>query len=239
MKREKTNRQEQKRDNTLKSKIEWTILVLLILAIPLAIWTNLFVYEYYYFKCGDKPTEVFGNYYRIPYDQGYGIHPGSDYSNCSYSAPPDKIRDPSTKAGMAQARNDEEQKPDYDIYVPDGYTISGLPNSGASSRETSFTVSTKSNIDFRVREMNKDSNFSYTNLCSKPREGSWSGTPIGKDDKGRTICRTNPSKYIKDYIVGINIGRTGIMLQASNNSEEILDSEATAIFSSMKPYKGR
>ncbi len=231
------NKQEHKKGNALKPKIEWAILALLILAIPLAIWSNLFAYEFYYFKCQDKPTEVFGNYYRIPYDKGYGIHPGSDYSHCSYSAPPGKIRDPSTKAGMIQAKNNEVPKADYDLYVPDGYKTSKLPALGTSGRETSFTVTTKSNIVFNVREINKDSDFSYTNLCSKPAEGNWNGTVIGKDDKGRAICRTNLNKYIKDYIVGLNIGRTGIMLQTPNGSEELLTSEATAIFNSMKPYK--
>lgn len=234
MKKQKTTRQKNKQGSTLKSKIEWAILIILILAVPLAIWSNLFAYGYYYLKCEDRPTEVYGKYYRIPYDKGYGIHPGSDYSNCSYSAPAGKVRDPSTKAGAAQATNSQEPKADYDLYTPDGYKISGLSASGANGAETGFTITTQSNVTFRVREMNKDSDFSYTNLCSKPADANWTGTIIGKDSKGRVICRTNLNKYIKDYIVGINIGRTGIMLQAPNNSEELLNAEATAIFSSMK-----
>lgn len=239
MKRQKFGKQKNRQRNLLKSKIEWAILVILILLIPLAIWSNLFAYEYFFFKCQDKPTEVFGNYYRIPYDEGYGIHPGSDYSNCSYTAPPDKIRDPSTKAGMALTKKDELPKANYDLYIPDGYefTQPSSHSQGNNELETNFKVTTKTNIIFRVRELNKNSDFSYTNLCSKPPEGSWSGTVIGNDNKGRAICRTNLSKYIKDYIVGINIGRTAIMLQTPVGSEASLNSEAIAIFSSMKPYK--
>jgi hypothetical protein len=39
--------------------------------------------------------------------------------------------------------------------------------------------------------------------------------------------------------VGINIGGTGIMLETpidKNNSEELLNREAIAVFSSMEPY---
>ena len=237
MKMQKINRQKYKKDSSLKSKLEWTILALLILAVFFAIWSNLFTYGYYYVKCQDKPAEVFGNYYRIPYDKGYGIHPGSDYSNCSYSKPEGKTRDPSTKAGMIQAQNSEQPKANYDVYVPDGYTIIKPIVLSGGTKETSFAITTKSGTTFRVREMNKDSDFSYTNLCSKPAEENWSGTIVGNDDKGRTICRTNISKYVKNYIAGINIGRTAIMLQTSNGSEELLNSEVIAIFSSMKEYK--
>lgn len=237
MNNRKINKQGLKWKGTLKTKIEWTLLVVLVVAIPLAVWSNLFAYEYYYLKCQDRPTEVFGNYYRIPYDKGYGIHPGSDYSNCSWSTPAGKTRDPSTKAGMAQAKKEEPPKANYDLYTPDGYefTKPSSHSQGYNELETSFKVTTKDSIVFRVREVNKNSDFSYTSLCSKPAEGSWSGTIIGKDGEGRIICRTDPNKYIKDYIVSINIGRTAIMLQAPYGSEGQLKAEAIDVFNAMRP----
>lgn len=224
-----------KRKGTLKAKVEWTVLIILVAAIAFAGWSNLFSYEYYYFKCQDRPTEVFGQYYRIPYDKGYGIHHGSDYSNCTYSAPAGKIRDPSTEAGAPKAA--PEVQYDYDVYVPEGYKISRLATLDQGGGETSFTITTESGIDFYAREMSKDSDFSYTSLCSKPAEENWSGTIIGVDNRGENICRTNLSKYVDHYTVGINLGRTSIMLEAHTGTDGILNNEATQIFNSMKLYQ--
>ncbi len=231
-----------KRGMTTKSKIEWVILILLVSLIPIAIWSNLFAYGYYYLKCEDKPLELAGKYYRIPGDEGYGIRPGSDYSNCSYGAPSGAQRDPSTKVGKNIAKKQAEaaELARYTVYTPKGYIITPITKTNYGDRvEANYTITTDSRIQFRVREMKKDSIFSYTNLCSKPAEGSWSGTVIGKDDKGREICRTNISKYIKDYIVGVNIGNTAIMLQTPNASAESLNAEVTAIFSAMEPHSGQ
>lgn len=233
----KATKQKYSQSNSLKLKIEWIVLVILILIIPIAVWSNIFTYTYFFFKCEDRPVEVYGDYYRIPVDEGYGIHPGSDYSNCSWSAPPGKLRDPRVTARLARLENSKKPLIDYDLYVPAGYNISDIPNPRASSIGTTFTATTSSGTVFRISEMNKNSDFSYNSLCSKPADGSWSGTTIGKDNYGRSICRTNLNKYIKDYIVGIDIGRTSIMLQTSIGPEETLNTEATAIFNSLKPYQ--
>lgn len=216
----------------------------MMLLIPFAIWFNLFAYEYYYIKCEGQPLEVTGKYYKAPGDEGYGIHPGSDYSHCLYEGPAGVQRDPSTKIGaaVAQRQADEANKlrnlaSEYKIYVPDGYKMSDITTSNLGDRmETTFTITTDSNRKYRVREMKKDSEFSYTNLCSKPAEGSWSGIVIGNDSKGREICRTDLSKYIKDYIVGINIENTAIMLQTPIGTDEVLNAEVTAIFSTLKVH---
>jgi hypothetical protein len=78
---------------------------------------------------------------------------------------------------------------------------------------TIFYVITTTNHMFSVSEMKSDNYNSYTDLCSKPAEVNWSGTVIDKDSQGRAICRVNPSKYVPDYRVGINIGKTTVMLR--------------------------
>lgn len=226
-----------------KSKIEWLILGLLITLIVLGVWSNIFAYEYYYFKCDDKPTEIAGKYYRIPGDKGYGIHPGSDYSNCSYAAPPGAQRDPSTKAGagIMKRKLDEAVKiSKHKVYIPKGYQLSNMAISkSGDDLETRFYVTTNTNNKFSVHESKKGSIYDYTVLCSKPAEENWSGTVIGQDSKGRTICKTNTSKYVKDYFVGIVIGETSIMLRSPNISTDTLDAEAKDIFSSMELSQSR
>jgi hypothetical protein len=226
-----------------KSKLKWIVLVLLILLIPVSLYSNLFTYEYYYFQCGGKPLELERGYYRIPSDEGYGIHPGSTYSSCLYP-PSGTQRDPSTKLGAAIAKRKAAEADrlkrlaaEYDIYLPSGYKTTGMSTiEDGDGLGTIFYVVTNTNHRFDVSEMKSDNYNSYTNLCSKPTEGSRSGTIIGNDSKGRGICRVNPSKYVTDYMVGINIGKTAVMLQASNSSTTSLNAEATAIFSSMEPY---
>lgn len=233
-----------KKNKISKAKLEWITLVLLVLSMAVAQVSGFYPYVYYYAKCGDKPLEVRGSSYRIPYDNTYGIHMGSDYSRCFDELPKDLQRDPFSKAGAAMVKKqaDEEDRlkrlaAEYEVYVSRGYEISKIYTSEqGDGLRTTFSITTDANHKFSVREMKKDSDFSYTNLCSKLAQENWSGTVIGKDNKGREICRTNISKYIKDYIVGINIGKTAIMLQAPNTSEELLNNEAAAIFSSMEPY---
>lgn len=234
---------------TTKTKIEWAILIALVLLIPIGLWSNLFAYQYYYFKCEGQPLELDGAYYRVSGDKGYGIHPGSDYSKCMYDQPQGVQRDPSTKVGaaMVQRQIDEANRQRrmvaaYDIHAPKGYTITDIVTSErGDGLETQFSVTTKTDHIFRVREMKHDNDFSYTNLCTKPAEGSWSGTIIGQDDKGRDICRTDINQYVDDYIVGMNIGKTAIMLQAPIDSapEELLNAEAAAIFSAMESYSDK
>lgn len=188
--------------------------------------------------------ELEGKYYRIPGDKGYGIHHGSDYHICSYAQPPGYQRDPSTLAGAVQIREanqlykQEHPLPNYTVYVPSGYKISEITTGEQGGQpETTFYLTTSTGIHFTVYELQKDGDFSYTNLCSKPAQVNWSGTIIGHDSAGREICKTNPSKYVTDYIVGVNIGNTGLMLETANNPNVDLNAQATAIFSSMKPYK--
>jgi hypothetical protein len=124
---------------------------------------------------------------------------------------------------------------------PTGYKISELYTTerGDDGLQTTFFLTTSTNHKFDVREMKKESAFSYTDLCSKPATANWSGTVIGRDSKGREVCRADLSKYIKDYIVGANIGKTAIMLQTPlqqipDVSVEVLNAEAIAIFSTME-----
>jgi hypothetical protein len=230
-----------------KSRLEWAILIILIVSVTAAQVSGLYPYIYNYARCDGAPLEVRGSYYRIPYDDIYGIHIGSDYGRCFDGLPTDLQRDPSTKAERAKEKKQADEAnrlkrlaAEYKIYVPNGYAISSINTSEqGDGLQTMFSIIVDGDRRFSVREMKKDSDFSYTNLCSKPAEENWSGTIIGKDDKGREICRTNISKYIKEYIVGINIGETAIMLQAANNTaeeSESLNAEAIAIFSTMTSY---
>jgi hypothetical protein len=231
-----------KRILVTKPRMEWAILIILVLSMIAAQVSGLYPYAYNYARCHDAPIEVRGSYYRLPFDDIYGIHIGSDYSRCFDGLPTDLQRDPSTKAEVAKAKQRANEvdrlkrlAAEYEIYVPKGYTISSIHTSKqGGDLQTAFSVTTNTNHRFDVREMKKDSDFSYTNLCSKPAEENWSGTIIGSDSKGREICRTNISKYIKDYIVGINTGKTAIMLQTPNTEEGLLNAEATALFSAME-----
>jgi hypothetical protein len=206
--------------------------------------SGLYPYVYGYAKCKGEPLEVRGGYYRTSYDDNYGIHIGSDYSRCYGQSTTDLQRDPSTKIAKAIAKRqaDEAERlkrlgSEYEIYVPNGYKISDMDTSEqGDGLQTTFIITTDTNRKFTVREMKKDSEFSYTNLCSKPATPNWSGTIVGKDAKERNICRTNISKYVTDYVVGVNIEKTAIMLRAPNGPAELLNAEAAAIFSSMELY---
>lgn len=226
-----------------KPRLQWAILIALVVSVGAAQVSGLYPYVYSYAKCKGEPLEVRGVHYRAPYDENYGIHIGSDYSRCFGEPTSDLQRDPSTKAAKAIAKRQADEverlkrlSAEYEIYVPTGYKISDINTSEqGDGLQTVFTITTDTNRKFTVREMKKDSDFSYTNLCSKPATPNWSGTIIGRDSKGRDICRTNISKYVTDYVVGVNIEKTAIMLRAPNNSpEELLNAEATAIFSSME-----
>lgn len=225
-----------------KPRLEWAILAVLILSVIAVQVSGLYPYAYNYAKCAGEPIEVRGPYFRLPFDDRYGIHMGSDYSRCFDQMPVDVQRDPATRIGAAQLETAHDQEDftsgidGYTVYVPHGYSISGLGKSQVpENRETSYLVSANG-IEFRAREMKKDSYMSYTNLCDRPPEEKWSGEVIGVDTEGRNICRTH-SYYVKDYIVGVNIGNTGIMLQAPlDKSEAELNAAATALYSSMKPY---
>lgn len=234
-----------------KSNTQLLILTLLILLIPLGIYTNFFAFEFRYFQCRDWPLELRGSYYRLPSDEGYGIHSDSDYSYCQFEYPRNSIRDPSTTMGakIAAKKAETEQKMrdfspsvlGFTLYTPKNYKVSKLPDTHALNMQNSevrYAITTNGGFDFDARVMSKNSNMSYTNLCSRPSSENWSGVVIGKDSAGRDICRAQLSKYIKKYIVGVNIGNTGIMLQAplGKISEKSLDAEVTRIFSSMEAY---
>lgn len=233
-----------------KSRLEWTILIILIGSAVLAQVSGLYPYVYNYAKCQDAPIEVRGSYYRVFVDDSYGIHPGSDYSHCLVDTPSNLQRDPSTKVGaklveeakkqaiVAKNRTNFTDAVDgYTVYTPQGFNITKLSKAGSSDYIQTLYSVPYNDITFSVSEGKKSSDFSYTNLCSRPANGSWSGVVIGSDDKGRDICRTNINKYINNYVVGINIGNTAIMLKAPlDKSDAELNAAATALFSSMKPY---
>ncbi|HEX6415940.1 MAG TPA: hypothetical protein VFZ62_00245 [Candidatus Saccharimonadales bacterium] len=228
-----------------KVRLQWSILIILVLSMIFAQVSGFYPYVYNYARCDEAPVEVREGYYRISFDETYGIHFGSDYSYCLDELPFSIPRDPATKIGKAEAKAAANQKirreqlaAAYDVHVPVGYDVSEIhTNEYSDEFRTSFLVTTDSGREFYVREMKKDSDFSYTNLCSKPGTENWSGRIIGLDAKGREICKVNPSKYISDYVVGINIGNTAIMLQTPGSEDEALNAEATAIFSAMEPQK--
>jgi hypothetical protein len=235
-----------KKIKVTKPKLEWSILVVLVGLILATYLSGIYSFVYNYAICASEPLEVTGSYYKTSGDNGYGIHSGSNYSYCSDEELPSAIvRDPSTKVGakliedLAKSKDISRTAIGYDVYVPKDYAITTLSKSALGDGvATGYYVTTNSHIKFHVREVKKDSNYSYTNLCSKPAEKYWSGKVIGTDSQGREVCRTY-SRYVTKYAVGINIGGTGIMLETpidKNNSEELLNREAIAVFSAMEPY---
>ena len=236
-----------KNQRNIKSKILWIVLILLISAIPLAMWSNIFAYEYNYFRCEGKPLEVKGKYYKVSSDEGYGIHPDSNYDTCVHESTAGLQRDPSTKAGAAllKKHNDHQAAEAtrlkdisaYKIYTPKYYKISDVISSDYGDRvETRFQLTTNTGSVFNVQEVKKGNAFSYADLCSKPASKNWSGTIIGKDQSGRDICRTNPNKYMTQYTVAMNMNETAIMLRGDPKSGDPSVAEVTNIFNSMELY---
>lgn len=224
-----------------KQKIELFILILLVMIVGIAQFSGFYPYVYSYAICKDKPLEIRGDYYRLPFDKNYGIHPGSDYSRCyDGPLPTDLTRDPSNFTAFKEKEAARIASiSDYTVYLPDGYRVSSYNQADRRDRfDTRFIIETDSGIKFNVSEVKKGSDFEYTQLCYKAPIENWSGTIIGKDVQGREICKTNLSKYIKNYIVSIYIGNTAIKLETiPGTSEDILNDEATKIFSSMGPAK--
>lgn len=225
-----------------KPRLELIVLIFLVVSVIVAQVSGFYPYTYNYARCGDAPLEVRKPYYRIPTDNGYGIHIGSDYSRCFDRFPTDLQRDPTTRIG-AKLLKASKDKTDfthgvdgYTVYTPKGYPIAHLGKSGQPGYvETTYTTSS-GDVQFRVREMKKDSIMSYTNLCDKPPEDGWSGEVTGKDTEGRKICRAH-MPHEQEYIVGVNIGNTAIMLQARlDKSEAELNAAATTLFSAIQPY---
>jgi hypothetical protein len=226
-----------------KQRLELFILIILVLSIAAAQFSGLYPYVYNYAICKDKPLEVMGNYYRLPFDKEYGIHPGSDYSRCyDGPLPKDLQRDPQTEAAKKKAVLDNKDKlriaeiSDYTVYKPEGYSISSYRQLDSGDRfESNYEVTTPSGTKFYVSEMKKGASYDYVGNCYKPQSENWSGTIIGHDSKGHEICKTNLSKYVTQYTVGMYIDQTAIIMRTKNTSETTLNNEATKIFNSMKP----
>lgn len=226
-----------------KTSLEWFVLTALVLLVLTAYFSGLYSYVYGYAKCDDTPLEVRGSYFRLPYDENYGIHAGSDYSHCSGERPTGLERDPSTKAGAQLLEASRKEKDfshgavGFTVYTPEAYEITHFYKSGSENDvQVSYFV-TLNNTRYRVRVMKKDSTYSYTNLCSQPPTEKWSGEIIGMDATGHKICRI-VSTYIDEYVVGINIGNSAIMLHTPiDKSEALLNSDARVLFDAMVPYK--
>ena len=124
---------------------------------------------------------------------------------------------------------------DYTAYTPKGYAISSYTQSDDGDRlETNYTVTTPNSTQFDISEMKKGASYDYVQNCYNQPTENWSGTVIGLDSAGRKICKTNLSKYVTQYIVGIYIDKTAIIMRTSSESSSLLDDEVTRIFSSMQ-----
>lgn len=229
-----------------KPRLEGVILIILVVSVAAAQVSGLYPYVYNYSKCTDAPLEVRGGYYRLPSDENYGIHLGSDYSRCyDGPLPKDLQRDPSTKAAIKNAAMKAAQKAkddarialisDYIVYKPEGYDISDFMQSDYGDRfESNYRIKTANGREFDVSEMKKGASYDYAQNCHKLPTENWSGTIIGLDSTGREICKTNLSKYVTQYTVGMYIDQTAIIMRAKNASEVLLNDEVIKIFSSMK-----
>lgn len=227
-----------------KQTLQVLILCVLVTMVLAAQFSGLYPYAYNYALCNDKPLEVRGNYYRTPSDEEYGIHMGSDYSHCYAGIPEGLQRDPSTKEGMRVAASQKKNSArlaeisDYTVYKPVGYEVLSYRQDDRGDRlDTNYSIVTASGVKFDVSETKKGSSYDYTGICYKPPTENWSGTIIGKDSKGREICKTNLSKFVSRYTAGIYIDKTAIILRTNNISEPQAKEEVAKIFSSMEPSR--
>lgn len=226
-----------------KQKVELLVLFILVAFVAAAQFSGFYPYVYSYAICKDKPLEVIGDYYRIPSDENYGIHPGSDYSRCyDYPLPEELQRDPSSLAVIEKKRLQGPEGvrianiSDYTVYKPEGYDILSFKQSDNGDRfETNFKIKTASGMEFDVSEMKKGASYDYVQNCHKKSTENWSGTIIGLDSEGRKICKTNLSKFVTKYTVGIYIDQTAIIMRTDSTAEAPLKDEVIKIFSSMKP----
>jgi hypothetical protein len=207
--------------------MQWIFLAVLLFAVTFGYLSGFFAYEYGYFKCGDKPLELDGRYYRIPGDKGYGIHPSSDYHICTYGQPPGLQRDPTTKAGAKMAgdyANGFNKKTDYTIYVPENYQTTDLSQfPHGTGVETNFTITTEG-MFFSIREMKKGVDSSYTELCVNSVPDGFTRKAFGKDNRGNEICNTH-SRHLSQYnsALAVNVGNTSITVDCASTDKEKAD----------------
>jgi hypothetical protein len=231
-----------------KPRLEWAILLLLVLAAGVVQFSGLYPYAYNYAICGERPLEIRDHqYYRVPSDVEYGIHIGSSYDACFGEPSMYALqRDPSTKAAQRIAAKAAAQKAvenariasisNYTVYTPQGYQISNYEQNDYGDRyQTDFRVTTNSGLVFDVSETKKGSSYDYAKVCDKEQTENWSGTIIGTDNSGNKICKTNSSKYVKQYVASMYKGDTAIMLRNKATAETQFTSEVVAIFDSMQP----
>lgn len=231
-----------------KSRLEWIILLTLVLLAGTAQISGLYPYAYNYAICGEKPLEIIDHkYYRLPSDEEYGVHIGSSYEGCFGELNKYALqRDPSTKgaqriaaaAATKKAENDKRiaSIADYTVYVPRGYERRDYAQKDYGDRyQTDFRIVTDSGLAFDVSETKIGSSYDYANVCNKEQTENWSGTIIGTDASGNKICKTNPSKYVQSYVVGMHIGNTAIMLRSKASAEKQFTSEVVAIYNAMQP----
>lgn len=181
-----------------KIKLQWIALSVLILSTVVVQALGVYSYAYGYAVCRDKPLEIRGNYYKIPYDEGYGIHAGSDYDRCWGESTMDLQRDPATKAGKIAAAQSAEERDlsvrslGYALYIPANYIMTELnksPQTDKKNVNVGYQVTTNSGNKYDIREMNKESDFNYASLCSMPKQKYWYGVVIGKDKYNQPICK--------------------------------------------------
>ena len=208
-------------------------------------------------KCLGLPTETndfMASYsYKVPGDEGYGIHPLASYKYCSAkdAAAHGYRHSVLTTAGKAEQdaiwkKHQEERKfslskVDYILYVPSKpYAISNLhitqmtaQQSGLESPQnhTLFDVSKNGQRVGQVRELKVGDAYNICQSINTPSDSYCK--VVGEDNKRRKIRR----EYTKDfkgnwhsYYIEETIGNTGIILMTNSNSEAI------AFFNTLTQY---
>ncbi|HEY1085728.1 MAG TPA: hypothetical protein VGE34_03325 [Candidatus Saccharimonadales bacterium] len=228
----------------------FTVITLaLLIALPIGWLSGLLPFTYNMIRCGRLPVEstkfMASFTYKVPGDEGYGIHPFSEYGYCTQSeiqATNGYRRSTSTTAGKkeeadiwAKIREEQEfslSKLDYKFYTPklEGYSISNLRVNLIKGNVHSFyTVMKDGKSIGQIRELKKSDSY---NICSSDDQSKRYCKVIGRDSKGREVNReyTNSRKGWKSYYTGINIGGTGIIFATNDNQEAI------KVFGAMAPF---
>lgn len=224
-------------------------IIISILILVLGFGTNTLPYLYKTVECMRLPVEssrfMAGYDYKLPGDEGYGIHIFSEYNYCTQAdieATHGYHHSTLTSAGRAELEKQHEayresqkfvlSKLDFQFYVPDSpeYTITDKQVMMIHSNAHAFyTVLKGDKKTGQIRELKRTDSY---NICASVDPQKRYCRVIGKDSMGREVNREYDRGIHSwnSYYVGINIGETGIILSTDD------DQEAIKIFGAMKLY---
>lgn len=252
-------RSKSRRMGIVKIILEFLVLVFLISA---ALISGIFPFAAKAISCGQLPYEASefayespetgnGLHYAFPGTKGYtyGIRDGTNYY-CTYNEMALAWQNFQTSDVYKKARiADQLSKVDYTLFVPQRLLRSDFQFSGSNNIQTEFDITSINSIRFGVKEVKKGTAYDDANSCNMPEQKYTYGKVINKV-QGRDVCLTVRKPGSPDlgqytqYVVGVDIGQTGVVLSANYDSKgsdnaELLDlfnREAMDVFSNMVTY---